>query len=108
MPYHNYLKVDIEREKRLNRICYELEKYGECIIDRTEKDFDISGWNSTMKNFGIKTKPLVEKKLIEPIWIQRNNQENVIEKRLIRVSKGTRVNSIGNKKKKYFFKKNRK
>lgn len=94
--YKNYLEVERETEKRLYRICKELEQHGESQIDNAMTP----EWHSTLKKLGIRAKPLVDAKLLEPIW--KTTNKNNIEKRLIRIPKGVVIEEIKGNKKSFF------
>jgi len=69
-------------EKRLRQIMKELSIHNESIIE------DTSGkYNGTMRKLARRGKPLMDKNLLEPIWIQLDNQSNTVQKRLIRIPK---------------------
>lgn len=99
MPYHNCIKVEREREKRLYRICKELENNRRSEIIGCNPDY-----HSTMRKFGIRTKTLIEKNLINPPLVQKD-RGNVIIRRVIEVPKDVKVESNGNKIVKFFFRK---
>lgn len=99
MPYHNYIDVEREEEKRLYRIMKELEEMGESKIENYNKE-----WDSAMRRIGITGKPLLEADLIEPIWRTRNRKN--FEKRLIRTTPGTKVTEQkGKKESRFLFRK---
>ena len=87
---HDFIKVNKVDEKRLYRIMKELEFHGESLIN------DASGydWHCTMRKFGIRAKPLIEKKLIEPIWIQYSSDKTLNPNRLIRTKNDVCVQEI--------------
>lgn len=99
MPYHNYLKVNREQEKRLYRICKELEWNGRSEINGSDPMY-----HGTMRKFGIRAKPLIEKNLLNKTLVQKDNG-NVIVRRVIEVPPGIFVKPVGNKITKFFFKK---
>ena len=91
MPGLNYsIKVNKEDEKRLYRIMKELEFNGESFV------VDVRGpdWQSTMRKFGVRAKPLIEKDLIEPIWVQYTSDKTLHNNRLIRKKKSVSVEEV--------------
>ena len=91
MPGLNYfIKVNKEEEKRLYRIMKELSIHGESlVVDAKGPD-----WQSTMRKFGVRAKPLIEKDLIEPIWAQYTSDKTLYNNRLIRIKKSVSVEEI--------------
>jgi hypothetical protein len=85
----DFIKVNKEEEKRLYRICKELEFNGESLI----VDAKGSSWQSTMRKFGVRAKPLIEKDLLEPIWVQRKPGNYIMENKLIR-TKNSKVKEV--------------
>lgn len=85
-----FIKVDKEDDKRLYRIMKDLEYYGESFVD------DASGpdWNGTMRKFGVRAKPLIEKDLLEPIWTPYKSDRTERKERLIRKKKSVVVTEI--------------
>lgn len=80
MPdYKHIIKVKREEEKRFYRILRDLEIERESIIKESSSE-----WNGTMRKFGIRTKQLIKKELIEKTWIQRDDS-NIVKKRMIRL-----------------------
>ena len=91
MPGMNYfIKVNKEEEKRLYRICIELKISGESLVE------DARGpeWHGTMRKLGVRAKPLIEKGLIEHIWIQRKPGNYLLENKLIRTKKAISVKEV--------------
>ena len=86
MPFHNYIEVEREKEKRLYRICNELRIQGESYIE----DAGSPEWQSTNRKFGIRGKPLIEEELLEPIW-RGDYHSKYPNRRLIRVPKNVDV-----------------
>ena len=86
----NSIRVNKDDEKRLFRIMKELEYSGESLI------VDASGpeWNGTLRKFGIRAKPLIERDLIEPIWVQYTSGKTMEKNRLIRTKKAVIVEEI--------------
>jgi hypothetical protein len=72
------IKVGLD-EKRLYRICKELEKKGESIVETNGK----KEWNGTFRKWGIRAKPLLEKDLVYPVWITYNRKH--LEDRMIKL-----------------------
>ena len=68
----------------------ELEFHGESLVE------DAKGpeWHGTMRKFGVRAKPLIEKDLIEPIWIQRKPGNYIMENKLIRKKKSVNVEEV--------------
>ena len=81
------IKVGLD-EKRLYRICKELEKEGESIIETNGK----KEWNGTFRKWGVRAKPLIEKDMIYPIWITYNKYH--LEYRMIKLKKDVVVTEI--------------
>ena len=102
MPKYKHIVEVSNDEKRLKRIMQELVAKGESVIDDTGDE-----WHGTMRKFGIRTKKLVKKDLIEPVWIQRDDS-NIVKKRMIRVPKGVNVLEINGNKRDFFHFKRRK
>jgi len=97
MPrYKNIVSVDKTSEKRMYQIMSELKLYGESVVDSDNKE-----WHGTMRKFGIRTKPLVSKGLIDPVWI-RLSPHKTVEKRLIKLPKNVCVEEITHKNKSIF------
>lgn len=91
MPGLNYsITVHKEEEKRLYRIMKELEFDGESFIE----DAKGPAWDGTMIKFGVRAKPLIEKDLIEPIWIQRKPGNYPLQNKLIRTKKSVSVKEV--------------
>ena len=91
MPGLNYsIKVHKNEEKRLYRIMKELEFEGESLVE----DAKGSEWHGTMRKLGVRAKPLIEKNLIEPIWIQRKPGNYMLENKLIRTKKSVSVKEV--------------
>lgn len=86
----DFIKVNKEEEKRLYRIMKELEFNGESLVENAKG----SDWQSTMRKFGIRAKPLIEKNLIEPIWAQYTSDKTLHTNRLIRTKKSIIVEEI--------------
>ena len=78
------IKVGLE-EKRMYRICKELEKHGESLV----KTNGHKEWNGIFRKWGIVAKPLVEKEYLEPVWITYHKK--CLDQRLIRLKKGITV-----------------
>lgn len=81
------IKVDSD-EIRLYRICKELEKKGESIIQTNGK----KEWNGVFRKWGVRAKPLIEKDMIYPIWITYNKK--YLEDRMIKLKKDVTVTEI--------------
>jgi len=100
MPNNKYV-VKIDKDaKRLKRIFDDLAVNRECMIQGNDPE-----WNGPLRSFGIinKKKNLVENGFLDPVWVNINNQNNVIENRLIRLKPDVDVEKIeGNNK--IFFK----
>ena len=94
----NHIKVNKEEEERLYRIMKELELEGESLIH------DARGieWQSTMRKFGIRAKPLVDKNLIEPIWTPFKSDRTLRKERLIRTKRNVQVKEVDNGKNSFF------
>ena len=95
----NYSITVKEDEKRLYRIMKELEFHGESFIE----DASSNDWHGTMRKFGIRAKPLIEKKLLEPVWIQYNSDKTLNANRLIRTKNDVSVQEITKGKTSVFF-----
>ena len=82
MPNNKYV-VKIDKDaKRLKRIFDDLSVNRECFIEG-----NASEWHGPLRSFGIinKKKSLVADGFLDPMWVNFNNQNNVIENRLIRL-----------------------
>ena len=90
MPGLNYSINVKEDEKRLYRIVKELELQGESLIVNAKG----SEWQSTLRKFGVRAKPLIEADLIEPIWVQYTSDKTLENNRLIRKKKGVVVEEV--------------
>jgi len=100
MPYHNYIDVLKEEEKRLYRILKELEHNGESLIENA----DSPEWNGVLRKLGVKAKPLIKKELLDPIYRVDYHSKHS-DRRLIRVPKDVVVEEKGQTKSYFLFKK---
>lgn len=80
-PYKNIIKVDREEEKRFYRIMNELKTKRNVIIE----DASTPEWKNTLISIGKRTKPLLDKKIIEQplIWNTANREHK--DMRLIHI-----------------------
>lgn len=94
MGYKNFIRVEKELDKEITNVLKGLSIHNEYHIDNAQKP----EWNSALRKFGIKAKPLIEEKLLEPIWIHRTSNNNITGERLIRIPKDVKVDIIENEK----------
>lgn len=85
-----FIKANKEKDEHLYRIMKRLELEGECLLN----DVKGSKWHGAMTKFGVRAKPLIEKDLIEPIWIQRKTGNYPLESRLIRTKKNIEIKEV--------------
>ena len=95
----NWIPVK-EDEKRLYRICKELELNGISKIDKTES----VEWNSTLRKFGVRAKPLIEKGILEPILKPDQRDKLFNNRRVIMTKKDVEIKEVtmGNNTRFYF------
>lgn len=80
MPkFDNIIKIEKD-EKNLYNVLKGLEVHREYLVDGSSKE-----WHGTMRKFGIRTKKLIKKELIEPPWEQRDANNRTVVKRLFRL-----------------------
>lgn len=96
MQYKNRLVVNRDEEKQFYRICKELMTDQESYIE----DASNVEWHGTLRKFGKRAKPLIEKRLLDPIWITDNR--NRPDERLIKIPKNVTIDEIIGNKKSFF------
>ena len=94
LPNNKYI-VEIDKDaKRLKRVFDELRVNSECVIESCDSE-----WHGPMRQLGliIKKKNLIENGFIEPMWVHINKQNNIVEKRLIRLKPDVEIErKVGN------------